>query len=137
MKASYDILVYPGPEVPKAYHNMILSKWLRTNYFGNPFMREISQDFYWDCHSVLIKRVVNNPDSQVRLAALSDDHDVILGFSVSRPNILDYLWVHAMHRMIGIGSSLVPKFDMYTHTTNKWRLIQRHKYFDTKFNPYI
>jgi GNAT superfamily N-acetyltransferase len=73
----------------------------------------------------------------VRLAVLSDDRDVVLGFSVSREDILDYVHVHKDMRKQGVATSLIPKdIKIITHLT-KTALLVWPKYENITFNPFI
>jgi hypothetical protein len=70
---------------------------------------------------------------------LTDDPDVILGFSVYRRNVLDYVYVHKHHRRIGIATTLVPAgVDTITHVTKNaltiWGSHERARSW--KFDPF-
>lgn len=136
---TYSVIIYPASELPKQYHALILSKWLRSFRFGNPQVKKTSSDEYyreWQRH---IERLAMMPESVVRLAVLTDDSDVVLGFSVCRGDILDYVHVHGDYRRTGIGRKLVPpNIKQFTHYTNIAGLIWQgnKKYQHLKFNPF-
>lgn len=136
---TYSILAYPAKELPSQYTAMVFSKWLRSLRFGNPVFKAInSDDFYKDYHAYL-ENLLKKPDSIVRLAVLSDDLDVVLGFSVSREDVLDYIHVHKDQRKMGIAKLLMPTgVTTMTHLTKTameiWQTNSKYKHL--KFNPF-
>lgn len=96
---------------------------------------------------------MKKPDCLIKLAVLTEDKDVVLGFSVSREDVLDYIHVHKDSRkdaeMLidgkvvkfpgGIGKKLLPKpLTTFTHLTKIALIIwQTEKYKHLKFNPKI
>ncbi len=138
-EASYSIIAFPAAKLPTQYTALIFSKWLRSLRFGNPMFRKINSSDYYTNYQTYIENLLKKPDSQVRLAVLSDDHDVVLGFSVSREDVLDYIHVHADYRKTGIGTALLPDgINVFTHITLSslpiWREKEKYKYL--KFNPF-
>jgi hypothetical protein len=133
-KASYSIFVYPGTALPDAYRPMIYSKWLRSLRYGNPYFKMIAPKAYWSMYHAYITHILAR--SEIRIAALTDDPDVSLGFSSSRPHILDYVHVHRDHRHCGIARKLIPSgVTMFTHITKTWELIW-DKHPEWEFNPF-
>ena len=133
---SYDIISFKGAVLPPAYTNMIYSRWLRSLRFGNDYYKLINSKDYYSSYQKHIAYILSLPTTVVRLAVLSDDHDVVLGFSVSRGDILDFVHVHKDMRRQGIAKSLVPKdIKTITHLT-KTALIIWPKY-EITFNPFI
>lgn len=136
---TYSVIVYASSQLPSQYTALIFSKWLRSLKFGNPIYKNIKSDvFYKEFHAYLTV-LLNKPGSTIRLAVLSDDHDVVLGFSVSREDVIDYIYVHKDYRNAGIGKSLMPPdakaFIFITLTAlNIWRKNKAYKHLD--FNPF-
>jgi hypothetical protein len=137
--ASYQIVVYPASELPAAYISLVFAKWLRSLRFGNPLFKKIDSDaFYKEYHGYL-EALLKKPNSVIRLAVLSDDSDVVLGFSVSRESILDYVYVHKDQRKVGIAKILVPKgITTITHITDTALKICEKQLKDRSllFNPF-
>ncbi len=136
---SYSIIVFPGSKLPSQYIPMLFSRWLRSLRFGNPLFKKVRSKDYFRNYHTYIEKLLSKPDSQVRLAVLSDDHDVVLGFSVSREDVLDYVHVHTDYRKIGIGAKLIPEgITTFTHltetATNIWQYNEKYK--ELKFNPF-
>ena len=139
--ATYTVIEFEGPRLPDAYKNMIYSKWLRSLRYGNDYFRIIRSDAYYEAYQRLVKTLTASPDAIIRLAVLSDDHDVVLGWScIRRAHILDYVHVQRDQRNQGIANSLVPIKDIttITHLTNTAASIWGSKYSkDISFNPFI
>jgi hypothetical protein len=137
VRPTYSVVVFPSMELPLNYHPMIYSRWLRSLRFGNPLFKKVDSKEYYKNYHAYLESVLKKPDCKVRLAVLSDDDDVVLGFSVSRGEILDYVNVHTHHRMLGIGTALIPPdIKVFTHVTIAGLEIWQRKHKDWKFNPF-
>jgi hypothetical protein len=138
--STYSILVYPSKLLPTMYISLIFSRWLRSLRYGNPLFRKMRSKEYFDHYHIYIENLLSKPDSEIRLAVLSDDHDNVLGFSVVREDVLDYIHVHDNNRNVGIGKSLLPKnVTTFTHITGPAIQIWQKtgsKYKELKFNPF-
>ncbi len=106
------------------------------------FLRKLKKEklraYFADYHK-FIENLLAKDGSTIRLAVLSDDHDVVLGFSVSREDVLDYVHVQMDNRKLGIAKMLVPsRTTTVTHMTNLatgiWQENPNYKHI--KFNPY-
>lgn len=136
-KATYSVIAYLGKDLPETYRNMILAKWLRTLRFGNDFFRLIESDGYFEFYQKYIKQLLAKPQCVVRLAVLSDDPDVCLGFSVSENDVLHYVWTHKDNRKAGIATALLQfPFKIITHLTTAGMSIWSKKYQSAVFNPF-
>lgn len=135
---TYSVIAYLGTELPDIYRNMILAKWLRTLKYGNDFFKLIESDGYFESYQKFIKSLLARPQCIVRLAVLSDAPDVCLGFSVSEPDILHYLWVHRDNRKVGVGRALVQfPFKYITHLTIHGMRMWTKNFPNAKFNPFL
>lgn len=138
--ASYQVLLYQRDELPQIYVNFILSKWLRSYRYGNDYIKLIDSDCYYRGYQGYIKRLLNS-QGRIRLAVLSDDHDVALGFSliqsIPEGNILHYVYVHKDVRRQGIGKALVPiEIKEFTHLTKTGMKLWATKMPEAIFNPF-
>lgn len=135
---TYTVLKFSGPALPNGYTNFVLAKWLRNFRHTNDYMKLTFPPAYFAAYTHYINRILSHPDTEVRLAALSDDHDVCLGFSVSsKNNVLHYVYVGVDYRLQGIGKSLVPfAIEEFTHLTTAGRKIWKAKFPDVRFNPF-
>lgn len=138
--STYSVIAYPAKELPKQYEPMIYSKWLRSLKFGNPAYKCLESSVYYKGYHDFIEKLMAKPDSVVRLAVLTDDQDIALGFSVAREDVLDYVHVQKDYRRQGIAKKLLPpKVTMFTHFTlvagEIWR--GNYKYRHLKFDPKV
>lgn len=136
---SYSIISYPAAQLPSTYKPLLFSRWLRSLRFGNPLFKRIKSNDYYKNYHTFIEKMLAKPDALVRLAVLSDDHDVVLGFSVSREDVLDYVHVHTDYRKIRVATNLVPNgITTFTHLTlpaiDIWNSDPERKKW--KFNPF-
>jgi GNAT superfamily N-acetyltransferase len=137
-QASYKVIQVSGPLLPETYHNMVYSKWMRSLRFGNDYFKLIESSSYYGVYHRFIATLLDHPDTLVRLAVLSDNADVVLGFSVSRGPVLDYVHVQRDYRRQGIARSLVPQpLLAITHITKPAMAIWASKLKDVVFNPFI
>lgn len=137
--SSYSVIVYPAKELPMDYVPLIFARWLRSFRFGNPYLRKSDAGDYYRHYHKYIEMLLSKPDTMVRLAVLSDDHDIVLGFSVAREDVLDYVHVQANHRRQGIAKKLIPPgITTVSHATElaKGILWRGEKYKHIKLNPF-
>lgn len=136
-KASYSIISFPSQYIPKQYRNLVLSKWLRSLKYGNEYFKLIDPDPYYKVYQVYIDALLARSSGIIRLAVLSEDHDVVLGFSLIEVCTLHYVHVNHEFRNKGIGTSLVPgEIDIITHVTKPGLSIWNKKLPNAKFNPF-
>lgn len=135
---SYSIYSYPASKLPETYKALVFSKWLRSLRYGNPFFHKVDQASYFVNYHLYIEKLLAKPDSLIRLAVLTDNHDVVLGFSVSREVVLDYLHVHNDQRRQGIGTKLIPEgTTTITHLTKDGIAMWQDKFKHLKFDPFV
>lgn len=136
-ETTYSIFVYSADTLPKEYQNLIYAFWLRSLRYGNEFFKKIDSKSYYDAYNNYIDNILDKPDCKIHLAVLTEDHDVVLGFSISRQYILDYVFVQKELRKNGIASKLIPKgIEVYTHLTKTAQLVLDKKKPDWIFNPF-
>lgn len=133
------VISYKTSALPEAYAPMIYARWLRSLWKGNATFHKVSKHTYYENYPKFINNLLDKPDSLVRLAVLSDDHDVVLGFSISREDVLDYVHVHTDYRRLGIARLLLPSgTTTFSHITATAIAIWQGnpKYKHLKFNPF-
>lgn len=134
--STYSVIVCPEEKLDP-YRAFIYAKWLRSLRYGNEYFRLVEPMAFWQSYREYITAILNREDTDVRLAVLTDEPDVALGFSVSRGTILDYVYVQKDMRRLGIGASLVPKgIDTVTHLT-RTGITWWSKTKDVIFNPFV
>jgi GNAT superfamily N-acetyltransferase len=137
-QASYTVIVYQGGDIPHRYQSLVYSKWMRSLRYGNDYYRLIDKDAYFSTYEKIITALLHNRSAVLRLAVLSDDRDVVLGWSIVRTRtILDYVHVQKDFRKKGIATALVPKdVDTITHATHVAISIWASKFPKWRLNPY-
>lgn len=134
--SSYKIIKYKPGELPEQYLNFIMATYLNSLRVGNDWFMAIDSDAYHETYSLLIEKMLIRPDVTVRIAVLEDEPDVALGWSIMRPQILDYVFVKKILRKNGIAKSLTQDpYTVITHITKYSEQIRNRK--DTVFNPFI
>lgn len=139
---AYVITTYQGRALPVAYRNMLYSKWLRSLRHGNDMLKMVPSEAYFAYHHLLIDTLLDRTDTHVRIAALEDNLDVVLGFAVVRHNpgmVVDYVYVNRDMRRQGIGGALLPDKNegVFTHVTKTGLAIVGKKLTNWKYNPYV
>lgn len=135
--ATYSIIVYSGAKLPEQYKPIIFSRWLRSLRYGNEYFKKIRPSVYWDVYHRYIERLLLQGHTTVRMAVLTQDPDVVLGYAVTRGHILDYVHVHRDMRKMGIAKSLIPPgITDITHLTKDATPIWKYKCKTWGFNPF-
>lgn len=134
---TYSVKAFLGRGLPDNYRNFILARWLRSFRFGNNYIKLIDSGSYYKAYSAYIKSLLESPLVAIRLAVISDEPDVALGFSVISGQTLHYVYVGKDYRHNGIGLRLVPiKVMEFTHLTNKGMALWNRKAPKAIFNPF-
>lgn len=135
--AAYVVLKFRGPNLPKEYLNYIKAKWMRSYRYNNDFIRLVDSDSYYSAYGPFLVSVILRPNASVRVAVLSGETDVALGFSVIENETLHYVFVHKDFRKNGIATKLIPtKISSFTHLTKKGLELWPTKLKEAKFNPF-
>lgn len=116
----------------------IYSTWALGLYHGNSWFHQIDQSAYFQNYKPVILAILNDPKTEIKIACIKDDPDVILGYSVSEGTTLHYVYVKGMWRKIGIARELIPEsVECITHLTDIAKDLLKKKFPDAKFNPFI
>ncbi len=137
--STYKIIAFKAEDLPKDYSGLIYSKWLRSLRYGNDYFKLIHPEAFYRSYERYISTILDAPNAVVRLAVLTDDQDVALGFCVYRGSTLDYVHVHKHQRRLGIARNLIPDgIDTITHVTKTGLSIwgSKPKCREWKFNPF-
>lgn len=136
--SSLTVLSYSGSDPALTpYRSMIYSDFMRSLRYGNDWYALIDPDCYYSVYKQIINQLLSRTESQVRLAVLTDDHDVCLGWSLSEGPRFHYVFVKKDYRKQGIGEALSPKdFRQVTHLTKIGQAIRKSKFPKVIFNPF-
>lgn len=137
-QSSYSVIFFPGENLPDEYRSIVFANWLRSLRQGNHFFELIDADIYFETYGEYIKRIIARPHCLLRMAVLSDDHDVVLGWSCMEEKTLHYAYVRQDYRRHGIGQALTASgFSVVTHVTRGTMKLWEEKYKHLIFNPFI
>lgn len=119
-------------EMAKNDLNFIYTSWLRGFRFGNDWIKEIDSDTYYEEYQKVIDGLLKK--ASVLVACLKDDPDVILGYSVKRDDVIDWVFVKKAWRKFGLGNKLIGNVKFCTHLTYIGNAIRKKK--SITFNPF-
>ena len=106
-KDSYGIITYSGSSLPERYEPLVFSRFLRGLRFGNALFRLMDATPYFTNYHRYLQSILERPNTKVRIAALSDDLDNVLGYSIVEGETLHWVHVHKYNRKAGIAKELV------------------------------
>ena len=125
------ITLRPGVPDDKAF---IMATWLRGLFYGDSWFSLIPKNIFMKAYHAILEAKLADPRTTVTVACLKDTPDVILGYSVSRGTVLDWMHVKDSWRRIGIGKSLVPQnLSAVSHLS---KLGKQLKPANVPFNPF-
>lgn len=131
----------------------IYLSWLKSFNFSNIYFKAINEFLFNTVYHRVIEKILKDPETEIKIACLPDDEDVILGFSVYNPTkkILHYVFTKEAWRKCGIAKALTDgPIETITHLTpaglgflknTRKELIQTNKdgekYIKKILNPFI
>lgn len=134
---TYSVIYFPSKDIPESYLPVVYSRWLKSHRFGSPLMKRIDANNYYKYWHEHIENLMAKDDAIMRFAVLSDDRDIVLGFSHCRGDILDYVHVAGDYRKLGIARDLVPyNIKAISHITETGYNIWQKKHKEWKFTPF-
>lgn len=117
--------------------SFILSTFLKGLKFGSDFFKEIDNDAYFKNYQKIIESLISQPKTEVKVACLTEDPDVILGYSIHDKDgsTVHFVFVKSAWRGVKIAKALVPKTaTTATHITKIGLSLVRKR--GIKFNPF-
>jgi ribosomal protein S18 acetylase RimI-like enzyme len=112
----------------------IMATWLRSQYYGSPWFREIPPEVYFAEYRAVVERYLSNSITMV--SCLATDPDIVLGYSVYSPlGVLRWIYVKKAWRRQGVAKSL------FRETTTEVSSMSRIGRFlmpaTCTFNPFV
>jgi hypothetical protein len=138
MESSYTIKQFHGGDADfEQYKALVLATWLRALRHGNPFFRDADAKTYWAIYSKVIMALLRRPECLIRIAVLTDEPDVVIGWSAVENSVLHFVFVKHQGRRRGIARSLIPgNVTVITHLTKTGRSLWQKKLPKAIFNPF-
>lgn len=110
----------------------IYSSFLKGLYYGNDFYRSIDKDIFMKEYKKVLEHLLIK--RQCKVACLTDDEDVVIGYSIFESGILDYVFVKPVWRKIGVAKDLIPvSIHTCTHITKIGKSLKPKTWV---FNPW-
>lgn len=129
--------------VKETDREFIFASWLK-NYKGtSEFAKRIKNDIYFNWHHKIIENIIRRPTTQIMVATLPEEEDVILGYIVYEPAIpvIHYCLVKNEWQKLGIAKALLkfakiesPVF--FTHWTNPMNSLIHKRTIRLIYDPY-
>lgn len=131
-KSSYRVVIYKASDLPLIYKPLIFSNFLLSLRSGNPLFKRADKDIYFKYYHLFIESLLARPQSEVRLAILEQDPDLVFGWALTEPDTLHYIYVPKAYRQNGIARQLLKdhEFDTITHVTDM------NLFRDKNYNPW-
>lgn len=116
----------------------IYSTWLKGLRFGNDSFAMMEQGSYFKNYHRYLEHVLNLPSTIIMVAALQEDPDTILGYSVLGNNgTIHYVHVKQAFRKFGIAKQLCPQdIRRVTHVTKVGWSILKAKFPNAIYDPW-
>lgn len=115
--------------------NLVFSTWLKSYHTSSLYSKNIPKDVFFAEHHGLIERILAR-DPVVRLAVLPDDPEVVLGWSVSEPDAVHYVYVKPPFRRYGVATALLAHVNRPFTFTHYTYILRDLKLDGCSFNPY-
>lgn len=115
--------------------NFILATFLRGLFYGESWFSLIDKKIFMEHYHKVVEYILNKPGISIKIACLSEDADVILGYAIYENDKLHWTFVKKNWRNIGIAKDLVPSnITTVTHLTKVGLSIIHKK--SLQFNPF-
>jgi len=119
--------------------NFIIASFLNGNYYGNSWFNMIDKSVFMQNYKQVIEHFINSPNFTVKIACPSDDHSIIIGYSILSADYQGIMWVYVKKdwRNKRVGTNLLPQFPTYvTHLTDSTKDLVKQKFPNIVFNPF-
>lgn len=127
-------------KIAEADKNFIYSTWLDGVYYGNDLYKTADKIQFKNKYKKFLYKVMENSKTEVQIACLKDDPDIILGYAVFEGSTLHFVYVKAAWRKIGLAKDLIPKdlknISIYSPLTDIGLGILGQKYVNVGIIPY-
>lgn len=113
--------------------SFIFDTWLNGLYFGNETFKCMRENIFKQHYQKVLEKLI--PNTVIKVCALKDDIDTIIGYVAYRQTQLDWVFVKPMWRRLGVAKLLMPKqIKTHSHIT---KMVKSFKPKNWEFNPFI
>jgi hypothetical protein len=134
--SALEYVVRPGG---KADLPMVADAWVLTLRALNRAAKRANKATFFRHHHRVVERILQQPDTQIRIAAPPDDDFTVYGFAVLQPGIVHMTYVKGLFRKIGMAKRLLadmkPNGLTYTQMTRDIYWIHE-KYPGLVYDPF-
>jgi GNAT superfamily N-acetyltransferase len=117
-------------ESDRAY---IFDTWKKGLYYGNSWFRAMEKQTFMAAYQFIIEKTLKS--ATVRVACDEEDNDFIVGYIVSRANLLDWIFVRPNWRKFGVARDLIhPGINTCTNITELGLKLKPRNWI---FNPFL
>lgn len=85
----------------------ILSTWLRGNYYGSDYFRQMDKETYFKEYVQVISHLLYNPLTKILVASLDGDPNTVFGYVVYQGPVLIWAFTKKDYRGRGIFNMLI------------------------------
>jgi predicted GNAT family acetyltransferase len=135
MQKSELVSIRDGIEDDRSF---IFATVLRGLYYGDSWYSTVPKSIFMSEYHKVVEHILDNPKTQIKVACLKDDPEVILGYSLLNENntICHFTFIKKAFRGIGISRDLVPTtVTSATHLTKVGHIIAKKR--GVEFNPFL
>lgn len=116
--------------------SFIYASWLRGLYYGESIYSEMPKQLFMENYHKVIDLIFKRPNTQIKVACLKEDSNVILGYSVLCDDAVHWVFCKKNWRGIGLAKDLVPSnVNTVTNLTKVGMSLMKKK--GMQFNPFI
>jgi RimJ/RimL family protein N-acetyltransferase len=116
--------------------NFVYATWTKSQYYGCSYFKPVPKEAFMAAFQARIQAILGQPDTQVLVACLNEDEDVVLGYAVITPyKALHYVFIKKAWRGMGLATALTGGAStcVITHMTDLLDLKKK----DLIFNPFL
>lgn len=129
------IMIRLGTKLDESF---IYATWLKGYFYGNPDFADMQPATFYAVYPRVIETILNRLGSNVVIACLKDDPEVIIGYAVFTDKVLHYAYVKQPFRSQGVLRALIasnPGTTEYSHKTKPAKALAAK--FNLTFNPIL
>lgn len=114
---------------------LIYASFLRGLYYDNEFFNMIPKKEFMENYKGALTSLLDK--SKITIACLKEDPDVIVGYTITNPSVLHWVYVKSSWRKQGVAKLLLPTIPtFFSHFTSLGLSLNKQKNYNLIFNPF-